>query len=98
MKPKVLSDYLAWTIIISPILVIILAVLGGLTAVDNSIPTNLVVAVTVIMRVAIFLYPLAVLQYRIKSGSYLFLKKVVHYIALPLCLFLWTIPFIQNSL
>jgi len=38
-------------------------------------------------RAASLLYPLAVLHSRIKSGSYVFLKKVVHYIALPLCLF-----------
>ena len=86
MKSTAIPDYLAWIIVFSPVLLVIVAIIGGFTAVDNSVSVGLIIAVTAMFRAASLLYPLAVLHSRIKSGSYTFLKKVVHYIALPLCL------------
>jgi hypothetical protein len=48
----------------------------------------------VILKIANLIYPLAILQLVIKTKNYSFLKHPIHFIALPLCLFMWVGPFL----
>jgi len=91
MKSLTVVDYLAWAVVIGSGMVVMSVVFTGLKII--TFPGLLVTGIAV-LRVATFLYPIVVLRYRIKTNSYAFFKKTVHYIALPLCLYIWLTSFI----
>jgi len=92
MKSLTTVDYLAWAVIIGSGLTITSLAFGVASIAVLSGPLAISIA---IVRVVVFLYPLAVFQSRIKMASYAFLNKTVHYIALPLCLFMWLGMFVE---
>jgi|GEM_PF-2980756 hypothetical protein len=86
MKFIKIVDYLAWAVLVGVAIVIAVVVLNELEIIALS---SLLAIGLAILRVVTFLYPIAILRYRIKTRSYAFLNKTVHYIALPLCLYIW---------
>jgi len=91
MKSLTVVDYLAWAVIAGSGLVVLSLVLAEFKIVSFS---GLLVFGMATLNVVTFLYPIVVLRYRIKTNSYVFLRKTVHYVALPLCLYIWLASFL----
>ena len=83
---KPIVDYLAWALLLGLGLA---AASFGLGQLGAGFSLYTLIAGQALIAVVNFIYPIAVLRYRVKTGSYTFLNKALHFIALPLCLLMW---------
>lgn len=88
---KVVIKYLAWAVIIG----FALFILSALTVEEpaNITGSLLFILATILVQVAAFIYPIAILWYAVKEGNYSFLKNALHYVALPLAVLFWVTAF-----
>jgi hypothetical protein len=87
---RILVLYSAWAVVLGFILSLFFV-----PAVSTQISSPSIGLIgLVIIKIANLIYPIAILQLVIKTKNYSFLKSPIHYIALPLCLFMWLGPFI----
>jgi len=81
--------YSAWALIVSAVLYVALVFYLGVRGLDINSMLYLAVIPTAILRIILFLYPVAILRLAVTLKSYQFLKKPVHYVALPICALIW---------
>ncbi|MFT5036766.1 MAG: hypothetical protein ACI9VM_000330 [Candidatus Azotimanducaceae bacterium] len=99
MNLKNTTHIAAWLVVGSlgvfvGVLIVIIIMTGGEVSILESTEKHIILPLAIIagmLRVAILVYPVSIVWRGVKEKNYQFLRSPIHYVAIPITLFIWIV-------